>query len=340
MINSNNMNNQNLLDNYQNILKELEVKSYRIDQISNWIFKKEVFDFDNMSNLPIKLRERLKKKYDILSLQIKKKERSRDGSTVKYLFKTKDNKYVEAVEMNYHNRKTLCISSQIGCKMNCSFCATGAQGFTRNLSVSEILSQIFLTGDVSNIVFMGMGEPLDNYLVLKKALKFINNEEYLNIGARKITISTIGIPEKISNLADEQKQFKISWSLHSTIKNIRNKIIPVSRKYDIDEIKNSLKYYKKLTKSSITIEYLLIRNLNMSQEEAKNLSNIAEELGAKINFIPYNEHKYSNYKRPSSNEIDKFTKYLNRKKIFYTIRDSRGKDINAACGQLAGKEKR
>src|SRR6056297_1758520 len=208
MINSNNMNNQNLLDNYQNILKELEVKSYRIDQISNWIFKKEVFDFDNMSNLPIKLRERLKKKYDILSLQIKKKERSKDGSTVKYLFKTKDEEYVEAVEMNYHNRKTLCISSQIGCKMNCSFCATGAQGFTRNLSVSEILSQIFLTGDVSNIVFMGMGEPLDNYSVLKKTLKFINNEEYLNIGARKITISTIGIPEKISNLLKKKNSLK------------------------------------------------------------------------------------------------------------------------------------
>lgn len=286
------------------------------------------------------MRNKLSKKYSILSLREEKAENSSIDDTKKILFKTSDNKFVESVLMNYSNRKTLCLSTQIGCKMNCAFCATGAMGFTRNLKASEILSQILYFPDLTNIVFMGMGEPLDNFDNLKKSLDFLNEEKYYNMGARRITISTVGIPDKIKKLADLKKQFKLSWSLHSTKNKIRKDLIPISKSHNIESIINSIQYYKKLTNAEITIEFILIKNINMDKKEAKNLIKIAKKLNAKINFIPYNEHKFADFKKPTKKEINKFTNLIEKAKIFYTVRNSKGKDISAACGQLSAKKRR
>ncbi|TYB31606.1 MAG: 23S rRNA (adenine(2503)-C(2))-methyltransferase RlmN [Candidatus Mcinerneyibacterium aminivorans] len=333
------MNVKNIFDLDKSDLKNYFKKDFRYDQIFSWVLDRNVYDFKKMTNLPKSLRKELDKSLGIINLQKEKVEVSKDSNTEKYLFKTEDGSYIESVYMRYENRNTACISTQIGCKRKCKFCATGAVGYKRNLKPSEILSQILFLPDVTNIVFMGMGEPLDNYDNLVRALNFINDEIYMNMGARRITISTIGIPSKVKQLAKLKKQFGLSWSLHTTMNDLRKKLMPSTRNYGIDDLLNSFKYYKDETNADITIEFILIKNINMNRKEATNLYKISKKLNAKINFIPYNEHRYANYKKPNKTEINNFVKFFQDKGVFYSIRDSKGQNISAACGQLSGKTK-
>ena len=320
-------------------LREVFDKPFRYKQILQWIFEKHVTDFREMSNLPLALREKLFSEFSIIALSEKNVEVSNDKGTKKYLFETEDGLFVETVYMKYEKRVTLCVSTQIGCKMGCKFCATGAQGFTRNLTTGEILSQILYFPDMTNIVFMGMGEPLDNFENFTKVLKLLNDEKYGNIGARRITISTAGIPEKIKALANLGKQFGLSLSLHASTDEKRNQIMPINRNYNIDKLFDALLYYKNKTNADLTLEYILIKDINMTKKDAMNLIALAKKLKAKINFIPYNEHPFAKYKTPTNKEIAIFLSYFEKSGLFYFVRDSRGKDISAACGQLAGTKK-
>ncbi len=325
-------------------IKEKELNSYfkmdfRYDQIFNWVLNKKVHDFSRMTNLPKSLREELSNKLNIINLDIEDIEKSKDKQTQKYLFRTNDDKFVETVYMKYDNRNTACISTQVGCKRNCRFCATGAIGFERNLKTSEIISQILNLPEVTNIVFMGMGEPLDNYENLVSSLNFLNNSRYMNMGARRITISTIGIPDKIKKLSHLDKQFGLSWSLHTTVDSIRKELMPSTKNYDMDKLINAFRYYKQLTNADLTIEFILIKDINMNKKEALNLYDISKKLNAKVNFIPYNEHRHADYRKPDSDEINKFLDYFSHKDIFYSVRNSKGQNISAACGQLSGRNK-
>ena len=312
---------------------------YRYRQVMEWVFSKGIYDFEQMSNIGKEQRRELSDQYSIMTIFEKKREESADGSTAKILFGTEDGLSFETVVMPYENRKTVCVSTQIGCRMGCGFCATGAQGFTRDLSISEIMGQILFFPDITNIVFMGMGEPLDNLDNLQKVLFFINDPQHMDFGARRVTISTVGIPHGIKTLAETERQFGLSLSLHSTMDGVRDRIIPVNRRYPIAEVLKAVKEYRSITKGAVTFEFILIKGLNMNREEAERLMDFSRDTGAKINFIPYNEHSFSTYKRPDEGEIRRFLSLFDRPGIFYTVRDSRGQDISAACGQLAGESK-
>lgn len=329
------------LKEIEDITDSLKASKFRARQIHNWIYLKSVKSIDEMTDLSVKFRGELKQIANVSDTKIKVKQVSADG-TIKYLIEYPDGECVETVLMRFDNRANLtaCVSSQIGCAVNCSFCATGKRGFIRNLTYKEIVEQVLTiqrdTGlKVTNIVFMGQGEPLLNLDNVLKAMQIFN--ENLQIGARRITISTSGIVPQINKLAQNEMQSTLAVSLHAPNHQIRKKLMPIEEKYDMQLLKSAMKSYTDKTGRRITIEYLLIKDLNDSIENAKELAEYLAPIKCNINLIPYNPTAKNDYQRPSNNSIQKFKYLLEHSGKKVTVRLERGADIDAACGQLRGK---
>ena len=329
------------LDELQEELVNLGEKKYRAEQIFKWLYVDKVKEFDEMTNLSIELREKLKKEYTICNFKILKKQESSDG-TKKYLFDVLDGNAIESVLMEYHHGKTICVSSQIGCKMRCKFCASTGIKFIRSLTCGEIVEQILAVeqdiGDkISNIVFMGIGEPFDNYENVMKAIKIINNQKGLNIGARHISISTSGLVPMIYKFADEELQCTLSISLHATNDEKRSNMMPINNKYNIKELMEACKYYISKTNKRISFEYALAKDNNDNLEDAKELVKLLKGMLCHVNLIPINKIENGKYTKSTNENIIKFRDYLNNNGIVATIRRELGSDIDAACGQLRRK---
>lgn len=311
---------------------------FRAKQIMLWL-KKGVKTFDEMSNISKELRDFLKRSYYISVATIEKKLVSRYDDTVKYLFKFNDGDCVESVVMKYIHGYSICVSTQVGCKMGCTFCATGKSGFARSLTASEILNQIEaaqqdLNIRISNVVLMGMGEPLDNFENVVKFLRIVSSEDSLNIGLRHITLSTCGIVPKIYELADLKLPITLSVSLHAPNDKIRSQTMPVNHKYPINQLIEACVYYFNTTKRRVSFEYAMIDGVNDSDDNAKELANLLSALPCHVNLIPVNSVKGNNYKKSTKARQKSFIDILSKKGITATVRRTLGRDINASCGQL------
>ncbi len=329
------------LEELKEELLKLGEKKFRAEQIFKWIYIDKVKEFDEMTNLSLELREKLKQEFTICNFNILKKQESVDG-TKKYLFDVLDGNAIETVLMQYHHGKTICVSSQIGCKMGCKFCASTGIQFVRSLSSGEIVEQILAVeqdiGDrISNIVFMGIGEPFDNYENVMKAIKIINNPKGLNIGARHISISTSGLVPMIYKFADEELQCTLSISLHATNDEKRSSMMPINNRYNIKELMEACKYYISKTNKRISFEYALAKDNNDNLEDAKELVKLLKGMLCHVNLIPINKIENGKFTKSSNENIIKFRDYLNEKGIVATIRRELGSDIDAACGQLRRK---
>ena len=317
-------------------------KPFRAEQIFKWIYQEKVKTFDEMTNISLDLRKKLKENYTLCNYNILKKQESKDG-TIKYLFDVLDGNAIETVLMRYHHGNSICVSSQIGCKMGCKFCASTGIQFIRSLTSGEIVEQIIAveqdTGEkISNVVFMGIGEPFDNYDNVVNAIKIINNPKGLNIGARHISISTSGIIPKIYQLAEENIQCTLSISLHATDNEKRNGMMPVNNTYPIEELIKACKEYINKTNRRISFEYALAKDNNDNLEDAKKLVNLLKGMLCHVNLIPINKIENGKYDKSSNENIMRFRDYLNDHGIVATIRRELGSDIDAACGQLRRKE--
>ena len=329
------------LDELKEELKSLGEKPFRAEQIFNWIYKEQVKSFDEMTNLSLSLRERLKEEYTLCNYNIIKKQESSDG-TKKYLFDVLDGNAIETVLMEYHHGKTICVSSQIGCKMGCKFCASTGIPFVRSLSSGEIVEQIIAVEQdigtkISNIVFMGIGEPLDNYDNVIKAIRIINHPKGLNIGARHISVSTSGLVPKIYDLAKENIPCTLSISLHATNNEKRSAMMPVNNAYPVEELIKACKDYIAVTNRRISFEYALAKDNNDNLEDAKELIKLLKGMLCHVNLIPINKIENGKYSKSTNESIIRFRDYLNEHGIVATIRRELGSDIDAACGQLRRK---
>lgn len=314
-------------------------QNFRAKQIFEWLHNKNVESFDDMTNLSKELRLELKSKSVIKGVKIFKRLNSQKDDTIKYLFSLSDDNIIESVFMSYDYGNTVCISSQVGCRMGCSFCASTINGLVRNLSTGEMLSQIYtiqkdLNKKVSNIVIMGCGEPFDNFDNIIKFIEIINSPIGLNIGQRHITVSTCGLVQRIYDFADKKLQSTLAISLHAPNNELRQKIMPIAKKYSIDEILQACKYYINTTHRRITFEYSLINGINDSQQCAEQLGKLLRHILCHVNLIAVNEIKENNYKKSSQKNIDNFVSILNKYGIEATVRKKLGDDIDAACGQL------
>lgn len=329
------------LEELKNELKEMGEKPFRAEQIFKWLYDEKVESFDEMTNLSLELREKLKENYTMCNFQILKKQESKDG-TIKYLFDVLDGNAIETVLMRYHHGNSICVSSQIGCKMGCKFCASTGINFIRNLSSGEIVEQIIKveqdTGErISNVVFMGIGEPLDNYDNVVNAIRRINHPKGLNIGARHISISTSGLVPKIYQLAEENIQCTLSISLHATNNEKRSSMMPVNQTYPIEELLQTCKDYIAKTNRRISFEYALAKDNNDNLEDAKQLVKLLKGMICHVNLIPINKIENGQFDKSSNENIMRFRDYLNEHGIVATIRRELGSDIEAACGQLRRK---
>lgn len=318
---------------------DLGDKPFRAKQIYEWIHIKLVSSFDEMTNLSKELREKLRENFNLVSIEKIDQRTSKSDSTSKFLFKLQDDRVIESVLMKYKHGNSVCISSQVGCRMGCRFCASTLGGLERNLTASEMLDQIYLiqklSGErVSNVVVMGTGEPLDNYDNLLKFIKLLTDENGLHISQRNITVSTCGLIDKIKRLADEELQITLAISLHAPNDTIRKELMPIANKYDIPSIIEASKYYFNKTGRRMTFEYSLVEGINDSEENAKELSNLVKGLNCHINLIPVNPIKERSYKHSEDRFIQEFKNILEKNKINVTIRREMGSDIDAACGQL------
>lgn len=335
-----NIKDYNLEELKQEFLK-LGEKSYRAEQVFKWLYVDKVSSFDDMTNLSKELREKLKKEFSMHNFNILKKQESSDG-TKKYLFDVLDDNAIESVLMEYHHGKSICVSTQVGCKMGCKFCASTGLKFARNLTSGEIVEQILAVErdeniKISNVVFMGIGEPLDNFDNVVNAIGILNNQKGLNIGARHISISTSGLVPKIYELADKNLQCTLSISLHATTDEKRSEMMPVNRKYNIKELMDACKYYIDKTNRRISFEYALAKDNNDNLEDAKGLVKLLKGMLCHVNLIPINKIENGEYVKSTNENIIKFRDYLNSKGIVATIRRELGSDIDAACGQLRRK---
>lgn len=319
-------------------MKQNGEKEFRAKQVINWIYNK-IWDFNKMSNLPKSTREKLNCFFYIGIPEVVEVYESSGDDTKKILYKYRDGSVIECVEMDYNYGNSICVSTQVGCRMGCKFCASTIGGVIRNLTAGEIIAQILCTESIthkkiSNVVLMGSGEPLDNYENIIKFLDIINKDYGLNIGHRHITLSTCGIVPKIYELADLNLQITLAISLHASSDEERRKTMPIANKYSIQEIIDSCKYYINKTNRRITFEYALVKNINDSIESAKKLAELLQNLLCHVNLIPVNQVTESNLKKPAKENIKKFSNILTELGINNTIRREMGSDINAACGQL------
>jgi 23S rRNA (adenine2503-C2)-methyltransferase len=339
-------------------LKALLKPSFRAKQVYNWLYKKYVTHFDDMKNLPNDLKESLKKNFKASGLKILKKEISKDGS-IKYLFQLEDGHTIETVLLLMKKKKindegmveksekyTVCISTQVGCKVGCSFCLTAKGGFIRNLTVGEIIEQIvqlkkdneIAENKALNIVYMGMGEPLDNYENLIKAIKIFSELDGLAIATRRQTISTSGISSKISKLGAENLGIQLAISLHAVDDDLRSELIPMNKAYNIASIIEAVKNFPVDARKKVMFEYLVIKDKNDDLASAQRLIKILNGINAKVNLIYFNPYPGTSYQRPTRENMIRFQEYLLSKGLICTIRESKGLDISAACGQLKEKD--
>lgn len=330
-------------------LKELEEKfkslglaPYRARQVYGWLYKKGVEDFSLMVNLPKDIMERLKEVFAIEKLGLEEIETSRD-LTQKFLFRLKDDALIEGVSIPFKSRVTACLSAQVGCKFSCAFCASGLPGFKRDLSTSEILSEFItirknVSSRITNVVFMGIGEALDNYDNVMRAIRIMNSELGIRLGARKITISTAGFVPGIERLSKEALQVELSVSLHAATDKKRSEILPVNRRFPLKALFEAIRKYYDATKRKVTFEYCLLGGYNTGVEDAQSLIRLMRGLNAKVNIIPYNPViSRIGFQAPSKLEVLFFKSYLVKNGIEAMVRMPRGADIAAACGQLKYK---
>lgn len=350
---------ENIFDYSFDELKGLLTPSFRAKQVWNWLYIHYEDDFSMMINLPKEIRNKLNEQFSAKNLDIENVALSKDG-TKKYLFLTHDNHTFESVLLKmkdkefdeYGNIKnsekfTICVSSQIGCKIGCKFCCTGKNGFTRNLSTGEIVEQVvaikkdnnIMPEKCVNIVYMGMGEPLDNFDNLVKAIKIISHIDGLSISPRRQTISTSGISPMINVLGNLDLGVQLAISLHAVNDKTRNRLMPINKLYNIDSIINSVKTFPVDARKRIMFEYLMIKDVNDSIDDAKDLLKLLDGIKAKVNLILFNPFEGSNFERPDLENAKKFADYLHNKGLLCTIRESKGIDIDAACGQLKYKNK-
>lgn len=319
-------------------MKENGESAFRGKQILSWIYK-GINEFDNMKNMPKSLISKLKENFTINLPKIIETYKSDIDGTEKFLLGFEDGNLIEAVLMRYKHGNSICISTQIGCRMGCKFCASTIEGRVRDLSTGEILTQVLVVQNhinerISNIVLMGSGEPLDNYDNVVKFLEVVSAEYGLNIGQRHITLSTCGIVPKIYELADKEFSITLAISLHAFSDDKRKEIMPIANKYSIEEILEVCRYYINKTNRRITFEYALVKDVNDGREDAKALGKLLKGMLCHVNLIPVNEIKENTYKRSSKKSIDDFSEILKNHGIEVTIRREMGSDINAACGQL------
>lgn len=329
-----------------NILVREGEKKFRSKQLLDWLYRRKINDPEQMNNLPQALRNKLINIFDFSLPNILEEQISVDG-TRKFLLNLKDGSNIEMVIIPAGGKNTLCISSQVGCARNCSFCATARLGLTRNLSVSEIVGQIYLANQqlqdakLTNLVFMGMGEPLDNYDNVIEAVKIIQSDMGFSFSPRRITVSTCGIVPGIKKLANSGLKLKLAVSLNSALDIKRQQLMPVTNTYSLDQLKEALLEFRKSNPYRITFEYVLIKDFNMGKEDRKALRRFVGDISSKLNLIVWNPVPQLPWKKPTQEEVDDFLQDLQDLSVAITFRKSRGSDIAAACGQLAaGRNKR
>ncbi len=334
------------ISDLQEFCKKHGEKPFRANQIYSWIWQKGAKDFDTMSNLSKSIKDKLFESFYFDNIKVTTENRSKD-KTVKVLFSALDNSLFEGVLIPGKNRATACISTQVGCGLNCEFCSTGKLGLKRDLTIGEIFGQVFELNELSkneygraltNIVIMGMGEPLLNYENTLGAINKIISEKGLGFSPQRITLSTAGIAPKIKQLADDGIKFNLSISLHSADELIRTKIMPINKKYDLDTLSSAIKYFYDKTGKRITYEYLLLKGVNDSIKDAEILTRFTKVSPCKINLIEYNPGENDSFQNSDKNATQNFINFLEKKNLVVTVRRSKGQDINAACGQLANKK--
>ena len=323
----------------QAYFEQLGEKKFRASQVYQWLHQKLVTDFEQMTNLPESLRKTLKENCRLTALTAERVQVSQIDGTSKYLFKLYDGNLIESVLMKYHHGNSVCISSQVGCRMGCRFCASTLDGMVRNLAPSEMLDQIYriqtISGErVDNIVIMGSGEPMDNFQNVVQFLKLINSDKGLHISARNITVSTCGLVDKIRELADLQLQITLAISLHAPNDELRKTMMPIANKYSIDEILDACRNYFAKTGRRITFEYSLVGGKNDSEADAKELSARISDINCHVNLIPVNQIKERDYVKSTKKVVENFKNKLEKYGINVTIRREMGADIDGACGQL------
>lgn len=326
------------LEELENILIENGEKKFRAKQIFQWLHVKRVFDFSKMTDISVQLRQSLNEIFCIKGLFVQKKLESAIDNTVKYLYRLPDGNFVETVLMEYNYGRSICVSTQVGCKMGCRFCASAIAGYIRDLEPSEILMQIYETEKdagvrVSGVVLMGIGEPLDNFANVIKFLSLLSDKNGNNLSLRHVSLSTCGIVPKIYELADKKLQLTLSVSLHSADNDKRSEIMPVNRTYNIDKLIEACRVYIEKTGRRITFEYAVIDNVNSAEKDADKLADLLRGLNCHVNLIPVNRVKERNYKTAASG-VAQFAKRLEKRGINATVRRTLGSDIEAACGQL------
>lgn len=324
-------------------MKKISVPAYRAEQIFYWVYKKGVKGFDGMNNIPTALRERFARYYHVGALEIREHLKSIDG-TEKFLFRLSDGYFIETILIYAGRRRTVCLSSQVGCKYACKFCASGLKGFARNLTPSEIIGQVmFLSRNldyrITNFVFMGMGEPLDNYEGVSRSIMIMNSREALGIGARRMTVSTCGVIPGIQRLGRLGIQANLSVSLHAADNKLRGFLMPVNKVYPLERLIPACEEFVRRTGRKLTLEYVLIKGKNDSLRDAQGLLSIAKRLKAKVNLIPYSPVSDKRFESPSKRAIELFEDVLAENGVDAALRRSKGRDIQAACGQLAMKGK-
>jgi 23S rRNA (adenine2503-C2)-methyltransferase len=333
------------LDQIKAKLVEMGEQAFRAKQVYEWIWQKSVTDFDQMSNLSKVLRDNLKANFTINYVQVKQSQVSSD-KTIKSSFVLYDGNIIEGVLIPTPERMTACVSSQVGCSLTCKFCATGYMDRKRNLNADEIYDQVVLIDKqakdnygipLSNIVYMGMGEPLLNYSNMMKSIERITSPDGLNMAAKRITVSTAGIAKMIKKLGDDEVRFNLALSLHAN-DNKRNEIMPINEQNTLKALAEALRYFYSKTKNPITFEYIVFDNFNDELQDAKELAKFCKNVPCKVNIIEYNPISLADFENAEADKIDAFANYLRSQGVITNVRRSRGKDIDAACGQLAIKE--
>lgn len=335
-----------LPDELRDFLKSRGEAPFRAQQLLDWVYQKRAINYEGMTNISKEMRLKLAEELQFPVLKREKVQESNDGETTKFLWKLKDDKFVESVLIRSGERRTVCVSSQVGCPARCAFCASGKEGLIRNLSAAEIVEQVVQVNHylhevgerVCHLVFMGMGEPLENYENVVKALKILLHSDLLNFSSRRITISTVGVIEGIERLLEEDLRVNLALSLHAPSQHIRKKIIPYARKYAIEDVLRAVRQYGARSKRDVTYEYTLLAGINDKEEHAKELAALLKGDQCCVNLIPYNPVDGLNLKRPEKETIEQFRSILTKFGINSTWRYTKGKDIDAACGQLALKK--
>ena len=323
----------------QSAVEALGEKKFRAKQLYQWMHEKLADDYEEMTNLPKSIRDKLKEQCTYTCLEMVDRKISQIDGTEKYLFRLEDGNVIESVLMRYHHGNSVCISSQVGCRMGCRFCASTLGGLTRNLRASEMLDQVYriqrISGErVSNLVVMGTGEPLDNYDNLLKFIKILSDEQGLNISQRNITVSTCGLVENIRRLADEKLQKTLALSLHASSQEKRKELMPIAYKYELQEVLDACRYYFEQTGRRLTFEYSLVGGVNDRDQDARELAKLVGDLNCHVNLIPVNPIKERDFVQPDRHVSEAFKNKLEKNHINVTIRREMGRDINGACGQL------